>query len=42
MSYVYACYVGVFGVLALYAARLVLKSRAIAAKLLAREAPNQP
>jgi hypothetical protein len=41
MSYVWACYIAVFGILTIYAARLVLRSRAIAAKVLAQE-QNDP
>ena len=37
MSYVWACYIAVFGILSIYAARLVLRSRQIAAKVLATE-----
>ena len=36
MSYVWACYIAGFGVLLVCAARLVVKSRDVAAKVLAR------
>ncbi len=42
MNYVWACYIAVFGILAIYAVRLVLRSRQIAAKVLAADQPNEP
>jgi hypothetical protein len=41
MNYVWACYIAVFGILTIYAARLVLRSRQIAAKVLAAHRDDQ-